>query len=107
MATATTTSSPAASNAARLASDMVDAWIRRIREALGHERFRLSVDAAKLHVTESPCTACNGEGSILLLVSRRPCRRCGGRGIFNASLDFPLSDARVEQFCRLLRERQA
>ena len=88
-------------------ADTVDELIRRIGRAIGHDRFKLSADAGKLHLTEAPCHACNGEGSILLLVSRRPCRRCGGAGVFSATLEFPLTDARVDQFCRQVRERQA
>jgi hypothetical protein len=104
---AATTSSPVAPGPPRSPGETVDGWIRRIRETLGHDKFALSADEGKLHVTESPCHACDGAGSILLLVSRRPCRRCGGTGVFLASLEFPLSDARVERFCRSLRERQA
>jgi RecJ-like exonuclease len=89
------------------APDSVDELMRRITQSMGHDRFKLSADAGKLHVTEAPCAACNGEGSILLLVSRRPCRRCGGTGLFSASVDFPLTGVRVEQFCQALRERQA
>jgi len=85
----------------------VDELIRRIGRAIGHDRFKLAADAGKLNVTEAPCQGCKGEGSILLLVSRRPCRRCGGTGVFSASLEFPLTDSRMEQFCRLVRERQA
>ena len=88
-------------------ADSVEELVRRIREAVGHDDFKLSTDAGKLHVTEAPCHACDGAGTILLLVSRRPCRRCGGTGLFSANVDFPLTGPRVERFCRSIRERQA
>jgi len=96
----------AGSPAAPSVVDPVDELIGRISGAMGHDAFKLSVDAGKLHVTEAPCRDCKGEGSILLLVSRRPCRRCQGTGVFSASVDFPLTDARVERFCRSMHQRR-
>ena len=83
-------------------SPSIEEMKNELLKAMGHAKVRFTLEHGKVVITEERCAHCKGKGAFPLFTTISTCDRCGGTGAVSATIDLPLTEAKVRRCCRAI-----